>query len=129
MSRAVAIVDTTVIIHIFRGYAPAINWFTSFPNPLGVTTISYLEIIYGAGSKLKQASCKALLSQFDLVHLTSIDQNWAIKQMETYRLSHGLATNDCLIASVAHSLQIPLYTHNLKDMTPIIGTLAIKPYT
>src|SRR5262245_46483950 len=129
MSSSVAIVDTTVIIHIFRGYAPAISWFTSFSKPLGVTTISYLEIIYGAGSKAKQASCKTLLNQFNLLHLKSIDQDWAIQQLEAYRLSHGIATNDTLIASVAHRLQIPLYTHNIKDMTPIIGNLAIKPYT
>lgn len=36
--------------------------------------------------------------------------------------------NDCLIASVAYRLKVPLYTHNLKDMTPIIGNLAVKPY-
>lgn len=39
-----------------------------------------------------------------------------------------LGMDDCLIASVAHRLQVPLYTHNLKDMTPLIGELALKPY-
>jgi predicted nucleic acid-binding protein len=48
--------------------------------------------------------------------------------MEKYRLSHGVATGDCFIASVAYRLQVPLYTHNLKDMTPMIGNLAVKPY-
>ncbi len=45
------------------------------------------------------------------------------------RLSHGAAMNDCLIASVCHRLQVPLYTHNLKDMRILIGAeLAVKPY-
>ena len=84
--------------------------------------------MYGAGSKVKQSACKTLLSQFDLFHLAPFDQDWAIQQMEKYRLSHGVATGDCFIASVAYRLQVPLYTHNLKDMTPMIGNLAVKPY-
>lgn len=51
-----------------------------------------------------------------------------MQKIERLRLSHGVTVNDCLIASVAHRLQIPLYTHNLKDMTPLIGELAVKPY-
>lgn len=31
-------------------------------------------------------------------------------------------------ALAGNRLQQPLYTHNLKDMSPMIGSLAIKPY-
>jgi predicted nucleic acid-binding protein len=123
-----AIVDTTVVVHLLRRYAPALTWYRSISQPMGVTPITWVEAMYGAGSKAKQAVCKAALSQFDLVYLTQTDQDWAMQQMEQYRLSHGVTTNDCLIASVAYRLQIPLYTHNLKDMMPMIGSLAIKPY-
>jgi hypothetical protein len=88
-----------------------------------------MEVMYGAGSKVKQVACKTLLSQFDLIHLTAADQDWAMQQMENYRLSHGVTTDDCLIAAVAYRLQVPLYTHNLKDMTPMIGNLAVQPYS
>lgn len=84
--------------------------------------------MYGAGSKAKQATCRALLSQFDLIHLTPSEQDGAMQQMEKYRPSHGVATGDCFIASVAYRLQLPLYTHHLKAMTPMIGSLAVKPY-
>ena len=124
----VAIADTTVVLHLYRRYAPALTWYGSHSQPLGVTPITWMEVMYGAGSKAKQAACKTLLSQFDLVHLTSADQDWAIQQMEKFRLSDGVAMNDCFIASVAYRLQVPLYTHNLKDMTTMIGKLAVKPY-
>jgi predicted nucleic acid-binding protein len=123
-----AIADTTVVVHLYRRYAPALTWYGSLSQPLGITPITWMEVMYGAGSKAKQAACKTLLSQFDLVHLTAVDQDWAMEQMEKYRLSNGMATNDCLIASVAYRLQVPLYTHNLKDMTPMLGKLAVKPY-
>ena len=58
-----------------------------------------------------------------------VDQEWAMQQMELLRLSHGVSINDCLIASVAHRLQVPLYTHNLKHMQVLLGdTLPQKPY-
>src|SRR5690349_324229 len=121
----VAIADTTVIVHLYRRYAPALAWYGLLPQPLSITSITWMEVMYGAGSKAKQTACKTLLGQFDLFHLTSIDQQWAMLQMEKYRLSHGIATGDCFIASVASRLQIPLYTHNLKDMTPMLGNLAV----
>jgi predicted nucleic acid-binding protein len=68
--------------------------------------------MYGAGSKAKQATSKILLSQFELIHLNSLDQEWAMQQMEKYRLSHGVTMADCFIASVAYRLQVPL-THTI----------------
>ncbi len=121
-------VDTTVVVHLYRHYAPALTWYGSLSQPLGITPVTWMEMMYGAGSKAKQAACKTILSQFRQVYLTSADQDWAMEQMEKYRLSHGVAMNDCLIASVAYRLQIPLHTHNLKDMTTMIGKLAVKPY-
>ncbi|MBZ0278911.1 MAG: PIN domain-containing protein [Anaerolineae bacterium] len=123
-----AIADTTVVIHLYRRYEPALTWYRSLAQPLGITPVTWMEIMFGAGSKTKQTACKAILSQFDLIYLTSNDQRWAMQQMEKYRLSHGVAMGDCFIASVAYRLQIPLYTHNIKDMTPMIGSLAVKPY-
>jgi predicted nucleic acid-binding protein len=123
-----AVVDTTVVVHLFRRYAPALAWYGALAQPLGVTPITWLEVMYGADSKAKQAACKAILTSFDMLHLTAVDQEWAMDQMERFRLSHGVSVNDCLIASVAERLGQTLYTHNLKDMTPMIGPLAVKPY-
>jgi predicted nucleic acid-binding protein len=122
------IVDTTVIVHLYRRYEPALAWYGALTQPLGITPITWMEIIYGAGSKAKQEASRAILSQFSLIHLTSVDQDWAMQNLERYRLSHGSTAGDCFIASVAYRLDVPLYTHNLKDMTPLLGKLALKPY-
>jgi len=124
----IGLADTTVVIHLYRRYAPALNWYSSLAQPLGITPITWMEVMYGAGSQIKQSACKVLLNQFTLIHLASMDQDWAMQQLEKYRLSHGTAADDCFVASVAYRLQLPLYTHNLKDMTPLIGSLAVKPY-
>lgn len=116
-----AILDTTVILHLFRKYPPALQWL-NLPRRYAVTSVTWLEVMEGTSNKANQA-------QFELVYLTSIDQQWAMEQLERYQFSHHIGLADCLIASIAHRMQLPLYTHNLKDMTPLVGSLAIRPYT
>ncbi|PJF29340.1 MAG: hypothetical protein CUN52_08875 [Phototrophicales bacterium] len=126
----IGIIDSTVVIHLYRKYSPAINWAKSLTTPLDITTISWLEVIVGAPSKTGLMTCKVIMSQFNLIHLTISDQEWAIEQLEKYRLSHGIGLNDCLIASIAFRLQVPIYTHNLKHMELLLGKhLVIQPYT
>ena len=122
-----AVLDTTVVLHLFRKYQPAINWFVN-QQRYGITSTTWLEVMEGASNKAHQAQCKGLLTQFELLYPTIVDQQWAMQQLEHFQFSHHIGKEDCLIASVAYRLQLPLYTHNLKDMTPMLGTLAIKPY-
>jgi predicted nucleic acid-binding protein len=124
----VAVADTTVVIHIFRKNSAARAWFAAQPDKLSITPITWLEIMYGARGKSGQTACKTLLDQFEIVYLTQTDQDWAMAQMLKYRLSHGIEINDCLIASVCHRLQVPIYTHNVKDMAKFLSNaLVLKP--
>lgn len=85
--------------------------------------------MYGTPNKREQERTKTLLDQFDMVYLTQADMDWAMRQLLAYRLSHGIAIIDCLIASVCYRLQVPLYTHNERDMTILLGSsLVVKPY-
>jgi predicted nucleic acid-binding protein len=123
------VVDSTVIIHVFRKNPAARDWLNAQPVRLLVTPITWMEVIDGAPGKAGQATCKAILSQFDMEYLTPTDMDWAMQQLERYRLSQGVGIHDCLIASVCHRLQVPIYTHNLKDMRVLLDeTLVIKPY-
>ena len=82
----------------------------------------------GANSKANQAESRRVLDKFELLYPIMSDQQWAMDQLERFQFSHHIGKEDCLIASVAYRLQVPLYTHNLKDMTPLIGSLAVQPY-
>ncbi len=124
----VGIVDTTVILHYFRKAANARAWVDSQPVQLSVTSTTWMEVMEGASSKANQFECKRILGKFELLYPTSTDQQWAMSRLERFQFSHHIGKDDCLIASVAYRLQLPLYTHNLKDMTPLIGSLAVQPY-
>jgi predicted nucleic acid-binding protein len=122
-----AILDTTVILHLFRKYEPALSWF-DIDETFAITSITWMEAMIGVANKRVQAETLDLLNGFEMLYLSQADQQWAQQQIERLRFSHSVGMNDCMIASVAHRLQMPLYTHNLKDMTPMIGELAVKPY-
>jgi len=122
-----ALLDTTVVIHLLRRYQSALSWFNT-TQVYGITAITWLEVMEGTTGKAHQTQSKSILAQFEMQYLGAADQQWAMEQFEQFQFSHHIGMNDCLIASVAHRLGLPLYTHNLKDMTPMIGELAVKPY-
>lgn len=125
----IGLVDTTVLIHYFRKLPAARQWVDNQPARLTITPMTWLEKMRGAPGKAGQATCKMILARFDIEYCTQTDQAWAMAQMEQFRLSHGVSIGDCLIASVAHRLQVPLYTDNIKDMAVMLGSgLVIKPY-
>lgn len=128
-SNPVGVIDTTIVIHLFRKLPAAIQWVAQGIPPLYVTPISWLEVMVGAPGKAGQASCKSILSRFQMEYLTRADFDWAMSSLEKYRLSNGVTSNDCLIASVAHRLQLPVYTHNAKDMRVLLDRKLVKvPY-
>jgi predicted nucleic acid-binding protein len=87
-----------------------------------------MEVIGGGQNKVERLRAARLLKQFDFVYLTQADMDWAMSVQLRFELSHGTGMMDCLIASVSYRLQLPLYTHNLKHFSPLLGGLAQKPY-
>ena len=125
----VAVLDTTVIIHLFRRDRSALNWFAAQQSIFSITPITWMEIMVGVANKRAQADSLNLLNGFEMVYLMPADMDWAMRQMFAYRLSRGVGVMDCFNASVCYRLQVPIYTHNQKDYQKILPpNLVIKPY-
>jgi predicted nucleic acid-binding protein len=122
-----ALVDTSVVVDLLRGYPPAQAWFIS-RSDLGVCRAVWLEVIEGAQNRRAQQDALKLLRRFSLEEVTTPDVVWATQKLLLLNLSHNIDTFDCLIAAVSARLQLPLHTHNLKHFAPLIGPLAQAPY-
>jgi predicted nucleic acid-binding protein len=124
-----AIVETSVIVDLLRNHTPAVSWYQAQNQALlGINPIIWMEVITGGDNKVERLRAARLMQRFTMLYPIQADLDWSMQQQMAYELSHGVGMMDCLIASVSHRLQIPLYTHNLKHFTPIIGHLAQKPY-
>jgi predicted nucleic acid-binding protein len=121
------IVDTAVIVDVLRGHSPALTWLAG-QDRLGTTPIVWLEVIEGARDRRDQARAVEILRHFERIDPLPEDFDWAIQQALKFKLSHNADMMDCLIASAAQRLNLPLYTANLKHFLPLLGSLARKPY-
>ena len=125
----VALLDTTVVIHLFRKNQAALSWLADQEAAFSLTPITWMEVMVGAANKRVQAELLRILNNFEVIYLTKDDMDWAMQQMLAYRFSHGVGVMDCFNASVAHRLNIPIYTHNAKDFLKILPAhLVAKPY-
>lgn len=124
-----AIIETNVIVDLLRYYKPAVGWVQTKTQPtLGIPPIIWMEVVSGGVNKTERLRSARLMEQFEMIYLTQSDLAWAMQTQMQYELSHGVGMMDCLIASVSYRLQIPLYTHNLKHFSPLLGKLAQRPY-
>ena len=83
----------------------------------------------GVANKNAQTDSLNLLSSFEMQYLTPVDMDWAMQQMSHYHFSKGVGVMDCFMASVCNRLNLPIYTHNLKDYLKILpSNLVVQPY-
>jgi predicted nucleic acid-binding protein len=121
------LLDTAVLVDLLRAYPPALDWFAG-QEQLGITPVVWLELIEGARNAAAQKRAVRLLRHFERVDTLPEDFDGSIEQALSFKLSHGADMMDCLIASAAHRLDLPLFTRNLKHFVPLLGPLARKPY-
>ncbi len=123
-----ALLDTNIIIDLLNAHPSATQWVHSRQLKLGITSVTWMEVIYGAQNKVKRDQAFKFMNQFDMFYLIEEDQEWAMKQLFQFRLEYGIDVLDCLIAAPSYRLQIQIYTRNLKHFTPLLGELAVQAY-
>ncbi len=122
-----ALVDSSIIIDLLRGFEPADQWLIA-QTQLGLVRVVWIEVLQGAPNLNKQQQALKMLRRFELVELITDDLVWATEMLIKYGLSHNAKGYDCMIAAVSQRLNLPLFTHNLKHFMPLIGSLAVRPY-
>jgi predicted nucleic acid-binding protein len=124
-----AILDTSVVVDLLRSFPPATEWLAKLGRQrVGLTPVVWMETVQGATDKGKRAQAIRFMSRFRIEHPTEDANRWAMRQLASFHLSHGVQLQDTMIASVASSLGIPLYTTNLKHFLALPSVDARKPY-
>ena len=74
----VALIDSTVAIHLFRKNLKAQAWNDALTQRLSLTPITWLEVTRGVPNKAGQVTCKSILGGFDMEYLTPSDMDQAM---------------------------------------------------
>ena len=108
--------DTCILIDYLRGKVEVQQKLQQDREQgLGMSSITYMELMVGALNKREAGIIKKAFSDFEIVEISETISIKAKHLIEKYTKSHGLLIPDALIASTALELGLPLYTTNIKD--------------
>lgn len=116
------VLDTNILIEVFKGNEEIINAvIDAGPDNISLSSISAMELYYGALNKLELQRIRKYLGSFRIIHISVDISETATTLITRYAKSHKLQIPDALIAATAIELQSELFTLNTKDFRFIHG--------
>jgi predicted nucleic acid-binding protein len=104
------LLDTNILIEIFKGNENIASKLSSINDYFAISSITQMELYYGAFNKREVSQLERFLSDFNIYHLTLAISIKAVELIKTYSKSHNLNLPDALIAATAIIKQTPLIT-------------------
>jgi len=96
-------------------------------NNILISSITKMELILGATNKEDLNIINKSLNRFSVLLINPAINLRAIDLVYAYRLSHGLALADAMIAATAIQTELELFTYNTKDFK-YISKLTLYSY-
>lgn len=124
------LLDSDILIDLFRDYAPAIAWFSQLElnETVAVSGYTVLELIRGCRNAEELKRLRSTLAPHDVLWPSPADCDRAVETYATYRLSHNAGLLDVLIGHTAVGLNLPLHTFNQRHYAYIPELQTIQPY-
>jgi len=113
--------DTNILIEILKGNMKTIERVQLFNSPLAISSITVMELFYGALNKAEVKKLEKFVTLFKTIDINSDISRESINLIKSYAKSHNLDIPDSLIASTALVFDIPLFTYNIRDFRFIRG--------
>jgi predicted nucleic acid-binding protein len=123
------IVDTDILIDVGWQVTEAIHCINQLEgvSTLAISSITQMELLIGCRNKVELQNMEHFLMRFQVLKLNESITDIAVALLRQYRLSHGLAMPDALIAATALGWGQPFITKNQRDYR-FISTLQLLPY-
>lgn len=109
------LLDSNILIEILKGDEKTIQKVQSFSKTLAISSISVMELYYGARNKTELNKLEKFVSLFQIIQINEEISTKAVQLVKSYAKSHTLDIPDSLIASTSLIYHCPLFTYNLKD--------------
>ena len=117
----IILLDTNILIEILKGDEKTIKKVQSFKQQLHISSITVMELYYGALNKAELNKIEKFISLFIVIEVNEKISKKATKLIKEYAKSHNLDIPDSLIASTSLENNARLFTYNLKDFRYILG--------
>jgi len=127
MATQIVICDTDVLIDYFDAGQLRHNDTKNIIeerislNLVAISAITKMELLIGASNKTELNQIDKLTKRLGLLLINDEITRKALELIKTYRLSHGLAIPDAIIAATAIISELELFTYNQRDFKFISG--------
>ena len=115
------LLDTNILIEILKGNSVTLKTIGQLDEPPAISTITAMELLYGALNKQELLQLEKFLSRFEHLPLNEDISGIAFKLIRSYAKSHTLDIPDSLIAATTLHHKAALFTYNVKDFKFIPG--------
>lgn len=121
--NTLTIVDTDILIDVALQTREAIDCLDEIEqiSSLAISVITQMELFVGCRNKTELRKTERFLQRFRILRLNEQISDTAIYLLHQYRLSHGLAIPDALIAATALTQNQDFITKNQHDYRFISG--------
>jgi predicted nucleic acid-binding protein len=123
------LIETTILVDVFRGKSEAIAWVNRVP-PQGrwISVITYFELLAGCRNRREQRTVAKEMHSYRLLLLTEDISRTALSWFERFHLNHGVGFLDSLIGATALHQGLTIATINTKHFEPFPGLRVERPY-
>lgn len=126
---AIDLLDTDILIDLQWDHPAATAWYAGLAVPPSTSGIAVLELIRGAQNSQQLKEGLDVVAPMAVIWPSEADGKQALDYLIRYRLSHGLGSDDALIAATTVRLSARLCTFNQKHYRMIPGLVTVQPYT
>lgn len=117
----IALLDTNVLIEILKGDESTIEKVQTLDGALAISSVSVMELYYGAFNKAEIKQIDKFVSLFKIMHIDKTISLRAMTLVKRYAKSHSLDIPDSLIVATALVNDCSLLTYDVKDFKFIEG--------
>jgi predicted nucleic acid-binding protein len=127
--KMLLIVDTDILIDAGRSVQEAIDFLQQNEQraTLAASAITQMELLVGARNKRELRVIERFVARFVVMKVNEVVSDKAVDLLRQYRLSHGLAIADAVIAATAIVADEPFVTKNRRDYQ-FIPELKLQSY-
>lgn len=126
VKKKIILVDTDILIKVFRGNAEHKKKLESISGRIVVSIITVLELYQGIPSKKYKLALEKQLKAYDIAYIDDRTSILSWNLQKKYALKNKLLPADCLIAATALKNDFILFTDNKKDYEFIEGITFLK---
>lgn len=126
-TKSAALVDTDILIKIYRGDKEKREIIEPIQNNLAVSFITILELLAGARSHQNKFEILKTSKAYHVIYLSETISEKAFNLSKKYCVEYDLGIADILIAATAITRNLPLYTDNIRHFEFIEELTLYKP--